>query len=629
MVRRFSYVVVGNGIAGITAVETLRAEDDSADIAVVADTPVPLYNRPLLKDFLAGRVSEDKLWMRSDSFYQDQLVHFISGRAIDIDVDQHSIHLQNGEQIGYYRLLLATGARAKELACPGANLVGVTTLRTVDDYRKVLNYLGYVRRVVVIGSGPLAVESIEVFSQKGFQVTHLIRHSTLWPAVLDKTASNLVLQQEWRDGVDVHIEEDIAEIIGRSGHARGVMTTKGAFIPCDMVVVAIGITSELDYLQGSGIAFGRGVKVDRLMRTNAPDIYAAGDVAEITNTASGQTDVIGHWYPALQQGRAAAYSMLEILDTSRFAHSITGIEAYAHPIHSMSLYTLDFATVGSTRLSQDRQGYQEIVVGPQAQTYRKVLLKDGVPLGMFSLGEPVDMLAFKRAIDHRVNLTPIATRIFDEDFKFTDWLDLLKVPTPVLAVSKTRNTSRTRPMTSQYVPHSKSQFAQATYNEQQFKRREEGYLTPTTNTNPYSLPIVTMPKPLEINSTKAFLVPIIPDIITGEHQAALTAQREYIDPLWMETPLTQTQALTIGREPDATLCINHQVVSRRHAMITYANGCYLLRDLGSRNGTFLNDRRLEPYSVHILQPHDKIRIGTAMSYLLQFRQADQTGETLS
>src|SRR5690349_9517561 len=113
-----------------------------------------------------------------------------------------------------------------------------------------------------------------------------------------------------------------------------------------MVVAAIGIKPELDYLQGSGIAFGRGVKVDGSMRTNAHDIYAAGDVAEVTNTATSQTEVIGHWYPALQQGRAAAYSMLDILNTNRFAHPITGSEAYVHSIHSMSLYTIDFAAVG-------------------------------------------------------------------------------------------------------------------------------------------------------------------------------------------------------------------------------------------------------------------------------------------
>ncbi len=630
MVKRFSYVVVGNGIAGITAVETLRAEDDSADIAVIADNPLPVYNRPMLKNFLAGSVSEDKLWMRPKSFYQDQQVHFFTGRVIDIEVDQHTIHLQNGQKVGYHRLLLATGARARHLSCPGANLVGVTTLRTVADYQKVLNYLGYVRRVVVIGSGPLALESVEVLFQKGYQVTHLLRHSTLWPKVLDKTASDLVLQQEWRDGVDVRIEEDIAEIVGRSGHVTGVMTTKGALIPCEMVVVAIGIEPELDYLQDSGIAFGRGVKVDESMRTNAPDIYAAGDVAEVTHAETGQTHVIGHWYPALQQGRAAAYSMLDILDTSRFALPVTGSEAYVHSIHSMSLYKIDFAAVGSTKMSQDEQGYQEIVVGPKAHAYRKVLLKDGVPMGMFSLGEQTDMLAFKRAIDHRVNLIPIASRLFAEDFKFTDWLDLQKVPTPVLAVSKMRNATRTKPMAFQHAPITKSQFFQAKLNEQQFKEQEERNTTPNVaNMNPYILPIVSAPRPTEINSTKAFLVPVLPATLTGEDQASKATGRECIDPLWMETPLSQTKALTIGREPDATLFINHHIVSRRHAVITYANGCYLLRDLGSRNGTFLNDNRLEPYSVHILHPHDKVRIGTAISYSLQFRPINQTGETLS
>jgi NADPH-dependent 2,4-dienoyl-CoA reductase/sulfur reductase-like enzyme len=629
MVKRFSYVVVGNGIAGITAVETLRAEDDLVDIAVIADNPLPVYNRPMLKDLLAGRVTEEKLWMRPKSFYQDQQIRFFMGRVVDIEVDQHNVHLQNGQQVGYHRLLLATGARARRLSRPGANLVGVTTLRTVADYQKVLNYLGYVRRVVVIGSGPLALESVEVLYQRGYQVTHLLHRSTLWREVLDKTASDLVLQQEWQDGVDVRIEEDIAEIVGRNGHVTGVMTTKGALIPCEMVVVAIGIEPELDYIQESGIAFGRGVKVDGSMKTNAPDIYAAGDVAEVTNVETGQTQVIGQWYPALQQGRAAAYSMLDILDTSRFAHPVTGSGAYAHSVNAMSLYKIDFAAVGSTKMPQDGQGYQEIVVGPKGHAYRKVLLKDGVPVGTFSLGEHTDVLAFKRAIDHRVNLIPIATHLFAGDFKLTDWLDQQKVPTPVLAVSKIRGATTTKSPAFRRTPTTKSQFIQARYSEKEFKEQEERNTTHTVaNMNPYTLPIVSAPWPTAINPTKAFLVPVLSATLIGEHQAGKEMGRECIDPLWLETPLSQTKVLTIGREPDATLFINHHAVSRFHAEITYANGCYLLRDLGSRNGTFLNDNRLEPYSMHILHSHDKIRIGTVMTYTLQVRPIDQTGETL-
>src|SRR5437763_13667475 len=126
MVRRLSYVVGSKGIAGITAVETLRAEEDSADIAVIADNPLPVYNRPLLKDFLPGKVSEDKLWMRPKSFYRDQQVHFFTGRLLDIEVDQHIINLQNAQQIGYHRLLLATRARGRHLSCHGPHLTGVT-----------------------------------------------------------------------------------------------------------------------------------------------------------------------------------------------------------------------------------------------------------------------------------------------------------------------------------------------------------------------------------------------------------------------------------------------------------------------------------------------------------------------
>jgi NAD(P)H-nitrite reductase large subunit len=185
MAERFSYVIIGNGIAGVTAAETLRAEDALADIAVIADNPLPVYNRPALKDFLAGRASENTLWMRPKSFYQDRQIRFCMERVVDIQIDQHCVRLQSGRQVGYHRLLLATGARARHLSCPGANLAGVTTLRTVADYKRVLNYLGYVRRVVVIGGGPVALETVEILHHRGYQVTHLLRQRSLWSGVLD------------------------------------------------------------------------------------------------------------------------------------------------------------------------------------------------------------------------------------------------------------------------------------------------------------------------------------------------------------------------------------------------------------------------------------------------------------
>ncbi len=424
---RPSYVIVGNGITGVTAAEVLRAEDATAKITIIADDPFPVYYRPALKDYLAGRVHEEKLWARPTSFYQDERVRFVPGRVVSIQPNEHTLQLERGYRIGYSRLLLASGARASCLNCRGLNLAGVTTLRSVADYQSVLSRLERARRVVVSGSGTLALETIEALCHRGYSVTHLLRRQTLWSEVLDETASDLVLQQERRDGVDVHLEEEIVEITGRSGQVSGVVTTKGVHIPCNLVIIAIGIDPIVDFIKGSGIACGRGVKVDACMRTSTPDIYAAGDVIETTDALTGRIRVMGQWYPAIVQARAAAYSMLDILDTSSPFRMSTFYNA-------TFLYGLDFASVGLTRSGR---GYQELVADPQPRTYRKVVLKDGVAVGMLSLGNRKDALAFKRAIDYGVNLAPVVSILFADNFKLGEWLDHQGVPPPVLGVNRT------------------------------------------------------------------------------------------------------------------------------------------------------------------------------------------------
>ncbi len=137
MANELSYVIIGNGIAGVTAAEILRVEDAAADITVIADDPFPVYYRPALKDYLAGRVREDKLWARPASFYQDQSIRFLPERVVGIQAGQHSVQLQSGRQVEYHRLLIAAGARPSTLKCPGLDLAGVSTLRTVADYQAV------------------------------------------------------------------------------------------------------------------------------------------------------------------------------------------------------------------------------------------------------------------------------------------------------------------------------------------------------------------------------------------------------------------------------------------------------------------------------------------------------------
>ncbi len=556
MAERISYLIIGNGIAGVTAAELLRTENSAATIAVIADDPFPVYYRPALKDYLAGRVHEDKLWARPSSFYQDHKIHFLPERIVAIQAQQHTVQLSNGRQVSYERLLLANGARPNTLRCPGIDLQGVARLRTVADYQEIMTYLNTVQRVVVCGSGTLALETIETLRYRGYEVTHLVRGSTLWSEILDTTASDLVLQQERRDGVDVRLKEEIAEIKGKHGKVNAVVTTGGERIPCQVVIIAIGVAPNIDFIKTSGLNCGRGVRVDGMMRTSAPDIYAAGDVLETTDTFTRRTRVLGQWYPAIQQARAAAYSMLDLLDSDQPFKFSTFYNA-------TFLYGLDFAAAGVT----NQPGYQEIIAEPKPRTYRKVLLQDGIPVGVLTLGDRKQALAFKRAIDHRVNLQSVASRLFAHDFKLNDWLDSQGVPSAQLGVRRVGD--RMIKQTAYATGHA---------------------------------PVV--PVQHDSSPTEAVLVHE-PDRVTGLKLA--------------EVLLSQTRVITIGRQPGVQVLIDQGSVSRHHAEISYANGCYVLRDLGSTNGTFINDVRVEQHSTHILAPNDLLRFGKLVSFRFVLR----------
>ncbi len=573
--------------------------------------------------------------------------------------------------MSYERLLLATGARARRLTCPGNDLAGVVALRTMADFQVAIQQLDTARRVVVVGSGSVALETVEILHRRGLQVTHLLRGRCAWPKVLDMTASNLLLQQERRAGVDARVEEEIVEIAGKQGHVVGVITNNGARIPCDLLITAIGAEPAIDFISASGIACARGVKVDQAMRTGAPDVFAAGDVAEVIDTITGQPRCIGQWYPAIQQGRTAAYAMLGLLGTDHLLHPLKHSNAYLRSITTAYLFGFDIAAVGITSpaalattdahaLPGARSSdYQEVFADRSMHLYSKALLKDGIAIGVLSFDGRRDMLAFKRAIDHAVSLAPVASCLFDRDFKLATWLDAQRVPTPILAVRKARASGSNTGIGA--MPASRNQFA-----------LPPGMTRLRANGDPYTMPIVTAvaahraPRhqedtgagrigqptsgdvhgrhPLD-GTAVAFLAPVLPletvralnktmpegdgthpyrlslENDTAKGRTVSQAETSSLAPEWSHTRLNPGETVTIGRDPGATLVLNHGTISRRHAEITYDNGSYLLRDLGSKNGTFVNGERLEPHGVRVLQARDKVRIGTLLTYMFDVRSA--------
>jgi NAD(P)H-nitrite reductase large subunit len=567
MQERQSYVIVGNGIAGITAAETLREEDSSARITLINDDPFPVYYRPALKDYLAGRIEESKLWARRTHFYEERQIQMLKGRVVDISTWQHFVQLQSGQRIDYSCLLLAAGAQASTLSCPGVDLAGVMTLRTVGDYRRVISELDMVRRVVVSGSGTLALETVETLRHRGYQVTHLIRYQQLWSEVLDQTASDLVLQQERRDGVDVRLEDEIAEIYGDE-RVSEVCTKQGVHIACEMVIIAIGIEPNIELARQGNIVCGRGVKVDAGMRTSDPDVYAAGDIIETPDIHRGRVRLLGQWYPAIQQARAAAYSMLNLLDTE---HPFDGSTFY----NATFLYTLDFACAGLTNMKvlPDQEGYQEIVADPEPRVYRKVILKEGVPVGMLALGDRAGTLELKRAIDHQVDLAPVAERLFTDDFELSHWLDRQGVPPAWPGVKRA---------------------GEAMMQQKVFAA-----------TGTYYPALTTSPEAQTQGWLEAF----------GEETQRIAGLAD--------VHLSLTRVMTIGRREGLYLCIDHVSVSRNHAEIRYMHGQYVLHDLGSKNGTSVNGRNLASGSAYILKPQDRVQFGKHITFLFQERPVEE------
>ncbi len=587
MSKQFSYLIIGNGITGVTAAEILRAEDAASSITIIADDPFPVYYRPALKDYLGGRLNEEKLWARPGTFYQEQRVRFIPGRVMGINTAQSFVQLHNGQQIGYHKLLLANGARPRQLSCPGLNLAGVTTLRTVADYQEILRRLDGASHIVICGSGTLALESAETLNHRGYQVTHLLRQHTLWSEVLDPIASDLVLQEERRDGIDVRTGEEITEIVGRKGQVCEVITTSGAHIPCDMVLIAIGIEPLTGFIRASGIICGRGVKVDNAMRTNIPNIYAAGDVIETTDATTGRTRVLGQWYPAIQQARTAAYGMLD-------SHAaLSGSDYY----NATFLYGLDFVSVGLTTRPPNAQHYQEIIADPQPRNYRKVILQQGIPLGVLFLGDRKNALAFKRAIDHRVNLTSITRHLFAGDFNLDEWLDKQGVPSAIVDMVRIGRDESAgqpyagRPQGGPYV------------------RQPQGSPLPYYEDGSQSFAAKTE------ESMRAYLVPIPhPRINVSVRETELGLGKE-------------GEVITVGRQHGVSLLIEHSSVSRLHSEIMYINGNYLLRDKGSSNGTFVNNAMLAHDSLYTLRHLDLIRFGDVQFRFELRRQPANNGAT--
>jgi nitrite reductase (NADH) large subunit len=296
-------VIVGSGIAGIAAAESLRAASPSAEITVVSKESELPYYRLNLTRYLAGEIGEEALPIHAAAWYDEQQVRLMRRTEVSaIHLAEHTIELQDGTKLPFDKLLLASGAHPFVPPIPGAQREGVTSLRTLEDARQILAACRAGAKCVCIGGGLLGLETAGALARQGADVTLLAGFGWLLPRQLNQRAGEILNEYVLGTGIKLRTKAITREIVG-DGRVRGVCLEDGSSVPADLVVLATGIRPNSHLARLAGLEVNQGVVADNTLATSHPDVYAAGDVAE----HHGQ--VYGIWGPSQYQGSIAGMNM--------------------------------------------------------------------------------------------------------------------------------------------------------------------------------------------------------------------------------------------------------------------------------------------------------------------------------
>lgn len=410
------YLIIGNGGAGVRAAAAVRERDPEGEIVVVDPDPHPCYYRMRLPDYVCGWRERGTLFMVDEDFYRENRIRFLAGdRVVRVIPRQRRVQLEKGGGIGYDRLLIASGAAPRRLPVPGGDLDGVVYLRTLAQAEEIKERGKRSSHAVALGGGLLGVEMARAFNEMGLETVYLIREDRFWPQVLDTAGSALVEKALAEKGILLRKEEGIREILGEGGRVKAVVTSSGDVLEADMVGVAIGVVSNLDFLEGSGVETDRGVIVDDRLRSNFPEIYAAGDVAQAYDVAHGEHRVVTSWFNARRQGETAGVNM------SGGDAPLGGVVPY----NTIVIYGLPVASIGLVLPPEEaEEGGFEVLTGdyPKNGKYRKLVLKDGVLVGCNLIGDTREAGVMEKLIRRRVDLTPYRDRLFDPSFDLSSLL---------------------------------------------------------------------------------------------------------------------------------------------------------------------------------------------------------------
>jgi nitrite reductase (NADH) large subunit len=391
-----NYVIIGNGVAGSTAAESIRQQDPDGSITMVTDEDLPFYNRMKLNELIAGELSEADLVMKKEAWYQDQGIELkLKTRITGAEPEDKVIFTQENFKIPYDSLLLATGSHSFIPPINGVEKVGVFTLRNMDDARNIKSFAKEIDEVILIGGGLLGLEAGKAISSLNKKVIVVEFFPRLLPRQLDVDGAKRLQEIMEQMGFSFRLGAKTQEILGDPG-VEGVLLDGGERLDGKMVIISAGVRPNMELAQVLGLETDKGIIVDDHLRTKRSGVFAAGDVAEFRGMP------YGIWTAAMEQGKIAGVNMAGgdmVYEGTTMANTL-------------KVVGVDLASAGDI----DAENELESHVVKDGSVYKKIVIKENRIVGCIMLGETGGFNKITKAMKENRDISEIKDRLISEDF---------------------------------------------------------------------------------------------------------------------------------------------------------------------------------------------------------------------
>ncbi|SCG81659.1 FAD-dependent pyridine nucleotide-disulphide oxidoreductase [Proteiniborus sp. DW1] len=397
-----SIVIVGNGIAAISAIKSIREIDKASKIHLIGEERFYPYNRVRLSKGLLSGLEENKILLQKKEWYKENdVILYLDKKVISVDTNKKVIGLSDGNIIDYTKLLLANGSHNVTPLISGIKKHGVYTLKTLQDAWDIIDRLKDAQVVLIIGGGIQGLETAWIMAQAGKKVILSHRSPRFMRAQLDEKAAKILEKAVLASNIQILFSTQVSEIKG-NGNVEGFMTTNGNSYECDTIIYSVGTKPNIDILDNTPIKTNNGIIVNKKMETNIDGIYAAGDVAEYNN------QTYGLWNIAIGQGKVAGYNIIG--KDSIYEHII--------PVTTLNAFNLSLFSMGIV----DESKATNIIIDDRSQEgiYNKVLISNDKIIGAIVVGNIKVSPALKSAIEKETSLKGM-------DYKNTSFDELIQV----------------------------------------------------------------------------------------------------------------------------------------------------------------------------------------------------------